>query len=410
MKKAYLRLKIACYGGSATMAVAANLPPVLFLTFRKLYGISFAEMGLLVLVNYLTQLGVDLFLTLFPRTMRPALLLKGMPVLSLLGFGIYGLWPTLFPGFVFAGLLLGTVIFSAAAGLGEVLISPVIASIPSPDPEKQMASLHSAYAWATIPVVILSALFLERFGAERWQLLLLLFSAVPLADLLLFCGASFPPSESDAPERKKQEKPLWKNGSFRLLVCAIFLSGAAECTMSQWASGYLESALGIPKIWGDVFGVALFALMMGIGRSLHSEGKRELETVLALGAAGTALCYGVASLTPFPILGLFACALTGLASALLWPGSLVLASGFFPRGGVFLFAAMAAGGDLGASVGPQLVGLITDGAMLWEPMQSLATLLGIGTESLAMRLALLLGMVFPLGAFFAFRKIRKRKT
>ncbi|MBO5790287.1 MAG: MFS transporter, partial [Clostridia bacterium] len=39
---------------------------------------------------------------------------------------------------------------------------------------------------------------------------------------------------------------------------------------------------------------------------------------------------------------------------------LVVASARFPKSGVALYALMAAGGDLGASVGPALMGVVTD--------------------------------------------------
>lgn len=56
----------------------------------------------------------------------------------------------------------------------------------------------------------------------------------------------------------------------------------------------------------------------------------------------------------------FACALTGLCTSMLWPGSLLVATDRFPMGGVFIYAMMAASGDLGASVAPQIVGIVTD--------------------------------------------------
>ena len=55
----------ASYLGYITQAIINNLPPLLFLTFRELYGLSFAEMGLLVLINFTTQLLVDLLFSFF---------------------------------------------------------------------------------------------------------------------------------------------------------------------------------------------------------------------------------------------------------------------------------------------------------------------------------------------------------
>ncbi len=35
--------------------------------------------------------------------------------------------------------------------------------------------------------------------------------------------------------------------------------------MSQWVSGFAEEAIGASKVVGDVFGLAFFAVMLGIG-------------------------------------------------------------------------------------------------------------------------------------------------
>ena len=50
-----------------------------------------------------------------------------------------------------------------------------------------------------------------------------------------------------------------------LMVCA----GASEISMAQWASAYVESALGISKNIGDIIGPCLFAIMMGISRFFY---------------------------------------------------------------------------------------------------------------------------------------------
>ena len=52
-----------------------------------------------------------------------------MPFLTSAGLGLYALLPTLFPQYAFWGLLAGTVLFSMAAGLNEVLMSPIVAKL-----------------------------------------------------------------------------------------------------------------------------------------------------------------------------------------------------------------------------------------------------------------------------------------
>ena len=94
------------------------------------------------------------------------------------------------------------------------------------------------------------------FDKSYWWILPLIFSAAPLFSLIMFLTSSLPHLET--PEKASGAIGYFKNKWLWFCFLAIFLGGAAECTMAQWSSGFLESALGIPKIWGDIFGVALF--------------------------------------------------------------------------------------------------------------------------------------------------------
>ena len=398
-------LKLACYSTSLTMSVAGNLSPILFLTFRTLYGISYSMLGLLVAMNFVTQLTVDLIFSFFSHRFNIPKTVKAIPIIALAGFAVYALLPVLFPEQAYLGISLGTVIFSAAAGLGEVLISPVIAALPADDPDREMSKLHSVYAWGVVGFVVFSTVFLLIGGMESWPLLTLALMAVPAVSAILFAGSRIPQMET--PEKATGALKLLMNKGVWLSFFGIFLGGSAECTMAQWSSGYLEQALGIPKLWGDLFGVALFSVMLGTGRTLYSKIGKNIGRVLTFGAAGAAVCYFVAAVTGVPVVGLGACALTGLCTSMLWPGSLVAASSRFPQGGVFIYALMAAGGDMGASVGPQMVGVITDAVMAAPGAAAIAEKLQITVEQLGMKTGMLCGMLFPLAAIFVFRRIWK---
>ena len=407
MKNTYARLKFACYTANASMSVVGNLSPLLFLTFRALYDISYSLLGLLVLVNFFTQLLVDLTLSFFSHKFNLAKTVKFMPVLAVIGFTVYALAPVVFPNAVYVGLAIGTVIFSAASGLAEVLISPVIAAIPSDNPEREMSKLHSVYAWGVVAVVLFSTLFLQTFTGKYWQILAAILTCIPLVSCIAFFGAKIPPMQT--PEKTSGALQFLKNKGVWLCVFAIFLGGASECTMAQWASGYLEQALKIPKIWGDIFGVALFAVALGLGRTLYAKFGKNIEKVLCFSAIGAFACYVIAALSPFPILGLLGCALTGFCTAMLWPGSLIVASDRYPTGGVFIYALMAAGGDFGASVGPQLVGVVTDFALENQTLINFAQTLNLSPDQLGMKLGMLIGALFPMLAIFVFGYIWKRK-
>lgn len=399
------RLKYACYSANVTMSAVGNLSPVLFLTFRSLYGISYSLLGLLVLINFVTQLIVDLIFSFFSHKFHIAKTVKSIPLIAVFGFLVYALFPFFFPDHVYVGLVIGTVIFSAASGLAEVLISPVIAAIPADDPDKEMSKLHSIYAWGVVFVIVVSTVFLLLAGGEYWQILALLFMLIPLFSAFLFFGSEIPAMET--PKQTAGALKLLRNKGVWLSVFAIFLGGAAECTMAQWSSGYLEQAAGIPKVWGDLFGVALFAVMLGLGRSLYAKIGKNIGKVLTFGAIGATLCYFTAAISNHSFIGLFACAFTGFCVSMLWPGNLIVASAKFPEGGVFIYAMMAAGGDLGASVGPQLVGIITDAVIANPAAAALAADLALAPEQLGMKLGMLCGMLFPLVGIFIYWYIWK---
>ncbi len=407
MQNNYQRVKFGCYATNISMSVVGNLSPVLFITFRQLYGISYSLLGLLVLVNFFTQLGVDLVFSFFSHKFNIPKTVKFTPVITILGLLIYALYPFIFPNSVYLGLVLGTIVFSCSSGLSEVLISPTIAAIPSENPEREMSKLHSIYAWGVVAVVLVSTLFLLFIGQEYWQWLALGFILIPLIAFCLFAGSELPAMAT--PERVSGAVAFLKDKKLWLCFFAIFLGGAAECTMAQWSSGYLEQALRIPKVWGDIFGVALFALALGLGRSLYAKYGKHIEKILFLGAIGAAICYFACAVVEIPLIGLLACALTGFCVSMLWPGCLIVASDKFPQGGVFIYAMMAAGGDMGASVGPQLVGVVADGVIASQTGGELATKLGLTAEQLGMKAGMLVGMLFPLMGIFLYLALWRAK-
>jgi len=147
---------------------------------------------------------------------------------------------------------------------------------------------------------------------------------------------------------------------------------------------------------------------MGMGRTLFSKIGKYPSRAILWGAIGATACYLIAALSPFAVVGLLSCAFTGFCVSMMWPGSLLVASDRFPTGGVLIFALMAAGGDMGASVGPQLVGMITDFAILNPAVSNFASTLGLAPEQLGMRMGILIGTLFPLCAIFVYAHFRKQ--
>ena len=237
MKNTFKLTKLSCYFANLCMASVFCLPPLLFLTFREMYGISYTLLGTLVLVNFVTQLLIDLVFSFFSKHFNIHLTIRMMPLITSVGLFIYALSPLLFPNSVYIGLLLGTVVFSISAGLCEVLVSPVIAAIPSDNPQKDMSFLHSLYAWGVLMVVIISTLFFNIFGAHNWQYLAMFFAALPIIAAVLLSIAPMPDMDMSGETGKSGQK----SKMLGLVLCfgCIFFGSAAENTMSNWLSGFM---------------------------------------------------------------------------------------------------------------------------------------------------------------------------
>ena len=389
----YKRTKLACFFSYLSMASPFCLPAMLFVTFREQYGISYTLLGSLVAVNFCTQLGIDLVFSFFTRLFNVRKTLRVMPVLTSLGLLVYALVPSLCPDYAYLGLIIGTVVFSVAAGLSEVLLSPVVAAIPSEHPERDMSLLHSLYAWGVLSVVVISSVFLRIFGTENWMYLTVFWAILPLGSSLMFCLSPIPPMDLTPAAGSKR---AGRGTAMALCVACIFLGSAAENTMTNWISAFMESALQIPKVIGDILGLAVFALLLGFARTLYAKYGKNISSVLLVSMICAAVCYLVAGLSPNVILAMIACILTGFCTAMLWPGTLILMEEKIANPGVAAYALMAAGGDFGASVAPQMMGAVVDTVSASEWAAELGASLSLTAEQVGMKVGMLLGAIFPI--------------
>lgn len=168
--------------------------------------------------------------------------------------------------------------------------------------------------------------------------------------------------------------------------------------MSQWSSLFAEKGLAISKFVGDLLGPGLFAVFMGTGRMLYGIFGSKINLRGALIGCSTlgVVCYIATAFVPNAFVSLIACAMTGLAVSLMWPGALSVASAEFPRGGTSMFAVLALCGDCGCSLGPWIAGMVSDAASGNNGIISFAAKFGIDAESAALRSGIAVGTVFPL--------------
>lgn len=351
----YQKTLAACYLGYITQAIAANFAPLLFLTFQTAYGIPLDNIALIPIVFYLTQLLVDLGAAKFADKIGYRVCMVASQAASATGLVLLAVLPEVLPS-PFWGLLIAVVFYATGSGLVEVLVSPIVEACPFENKDGRMSLLHSFYCWGAVGVILGSTLFFAVFGTESWQSLALIWAVVPLVNIFQFLtcpikhlvegGKSLPPC-------KLLRMPLlW------LMILLMICSGASEATMAQWASAFTESALGVTKTVGDLAGPCLFAVFMGISRTLYRKMSERLNLANAMLLSGLlcVVCYLLASLSPWPALGLAGCSFCGFSVGILWPGTIRLSSQKCPQGGTAMFALLALAGDFGGTVSPVIVG------------------------------------------------------
>lgn len=347
----------ACYLGYITQAVINNLAPLLFLIFQNRFQIELSQITLLVTVNFCVQLVVDfLAAKVVDRIGYRVSVMVGHAcgAAGLIGLAVF---PMIFPH-PYVGLLSAVVLYAIGGGVIEVLVSPIVEACPSDNKEAAMSLLHSFYCWGTVAVVALSTAFLFVFGKEKWQLLACMWAIIPIANTILFSQV---PIERLTEENEGMTmRELAKSKVFWLFFILMIAAGASEQAMSQWASAFAESGLGVSKAVGDLAGPCFFSILMGTSRALYAKFAEHLNLLSFMIGSGV-LCivsYLLAVFSPLPILSLLGCGLCGLSVGIMWPGVFSLASARMPRGGTVMFALLALSGDVGCGSGPTLVGFL----------------------------------------------------
>lgn len=354
----YRHTQYACYLGYITQAIVNNLAPLLFVIFQQAFAISLEKITLLVTGNFCLQLLVDLIAARFVDKIgyRPCVVAAHLfAAAGLIGMGTF---PRLFPD-PYAGLMLAVGLYAIGGGLIEVLISPIVEACPTENKASVMSLLHSFYCWGTVGVILLSTLFLQAAGRDSWSLLALLWAILPLCNAVYFTQVPIVPLTQEG-----ESLPLGKLFSMKLFwffALLMVAAGACEQAMSQWASAFAESGLGVSKTVGDLAGPCLFAVLMGCARVIYAKfGDRlNLLNTQMLSAGLCVVAYLLAALSPNPLLALLGCGLCGLSVGILWPGTISVASRSLPKGGTAMFALLALFGDLGCSGGPTLVGMVS---------------------------------------------------
>lgn len=357
-KKNYNSTIYASYLGYITQAIINNFLPLLFVILNRSLGLSLIQITSITTLNFAVQLIVDLLAAWFIKYIGYKVAIVSAHIFAVIGLVGIAVLPIV-TGNAYLGIIISVVIYAVGGGLTEVLISPIVEACPSENKEKAMSMLHSFYCWGTVLVILVSTVFLQIFGRESYKVLAVLWAVLPLVNTFWFMNVPI----IELPEEKKSPlKSLLKNKAFYVLLILMVAAGAAEQSVSQWASLFSEKTLSIPKIYGDLAGPCFFSIMMGISRAYY--GKRgekiELRKFIVISSLLCFAAYMVLAFVGIPAVVFVGCGLCGLSVGIMWPGVFSIAAQKIPLGGTTMFALLALAGDIGCSSGPTLVGVAAE--------------------------------------------------
>lgn len=350
-----------CYVGYVVQAAAVNLMPLLFGVFQQQFGLSYAMLSALVFVSFGVQILTDFLAVCFSKQLesrRTVVVAHGCCALGLILLGVLPMQLDQ----PFWGMVAAACVYSTGCGLIGVTVGALTDALPHPSGKAVLSLLHSFYCWGQVAVIALSTLLLRVLGEENWFVLPILWSILPLWNMICFSKVGF--QGVDLQESSGPASSLLRARPFLLILVLMVCAGASETAISQWSSLFAEEGLGLPKVLGDLFGPCLFAACMGAGRVWHGlfSAKIALRRTLMAGAVLSGACYMLTALSPWPWLSLLACALCGVGAGLLWPGVLNLACVRFPGARTALFGMLEICGDVGSAVGPAATGVISEAA------------------------------------------------
>lgn len=382
----------ACCIGYVTQAIVNSFMPLLFATFKTAHGISLDKIGLLITINFVIQMAADCSAAKYTDKIGYRGLIIFAHFSAAAGLVLLGLAPIISPDNIYPMLVAATVIYAVGGGLIEVLVSPMVEALPISNKAGTMSLLHSFYCWGVLAVTLLSTLFFAVGGIKNWHFLSLGWAIIPLLNALAFFKV--PIYKLNEKSENMNMRHLFSEKLFWLLLILMICAGASELAMSQWASYFAEIGLGVSKTVGDLLGPCLFAAFMGASRVLYSRISAKFSLAKALTASSImcVACYLLATLSPFPMLSIAGCALTGFSVGIMWPGVYSLSAKKFPRGGTAMFALLALGGDVGCTSGPSIVGWISD---------------ALGGSNTSIKTALLTTIVFPIVMLVTMRILAK---
>jgi len=358
MKSKYTVTKITCYIGYIVQAIINNFLPILFIALHSEYDLGYEELARLILINFATQIFSDLSA---PKVVK-LIGYKKTAVLSQMtaatGLFLLGFLPDIMPSYI--GIVTSIIIYAFGSGLMEVIMSPIIEMLPTENKSGNMSVLHSFYCWGQAFTVIVTTLLVGVFGYSGWSKIPMLWAVIPFFNMFAFMRV---PVVEPSPEVKQSGLlELLKTPRFCTYMVMMFCAGATEIAMAQWASMFVQEALGVSKTIGDLTGPCSFALAMAAGRIWYAtvSTKIDFRKTLIILSAVCFVCYMVVAICNIPAVSLICCAICGFTVSISWPGIYSAGAVEFPRGGSVMYSTFAMCGDTGCAMGPWVLGIVAD--------------------------------------------------
>ena len=361
MKLSYQHTKLTCYLGYFSQASVITFLPLLFTIFQARFELPYAQLGLLVTINFLTQMTVDVtaFRLVDRIGYRASLLLAC--ALTFIGFSMVSLLPNIMPPYL--GLCIAVIIYASGGALFDITVNPVLSALPIVDPKRratELSMLHAVFCWSQVILIIGTTLMIRVLGVDLWWVIPLMVASVSLINGMLLLKVPMP--DVVPKEQRMTLKKLFSGKLFVLMCVGMMCAGAIELIMAQWASTFAESALHLDKTAGDLVGPCMCALFMGLGRTIYGIWGEKLDLInsMILGGIGSFICYLLVAFSYDPIVNIVGCAMTGLCVSFMWPGIMAVCADHIPTGGAAMFAILAVFGDSGGSIGPAIAGFVAD--------------------------------------------------
>ena len=380
-----------CYVGYIVQATVINFLPLLFVIFKNEYNLTYALLGTLVSVNFITQLFVDIVSVFFLERIGYRKSAVAANLFSAAGLALLAFLPDIMPPFL--GVCIGTVLYSVGGGLIEVVINPIISGLPE-ECGGNFVLTHSFYSWGQLSVVLFTTIALRIFGENSWNIISLCWALIPLINGIVFIKTPIAPPVA---EKERGKISIFGNKTFLAMLILMICAGGSEIAMAQWASTFAQDALGVDKAVGDLMGPCLFAFFMGIGRLFYgiNQDKINYRRFMTANCILCIICYLAAALSQNPFVSLAGCAVCGFAISTMWPGVIEFAAKNFPSGGGAMYSAIAIFGDIGCSVAPFLTGLVASMSLWGEN---------------ALRVGLGINIIYPLGFIVTLMSIRTARA